>query len=645
MLDKKLLSPIDNKRDRPLSSYFELPSNKVDNYLQNQQKKFDFDSEIDDEFDSPISKRKSFKDFSALKSNSNTFKNLTNIVNLGKRITKSTKKLITRSKDDENKENDDTASTIIDSDTEDDEKDYNDKLDDTNNTTHDKDILKDLYKYEEDGDDEESDHEHEREGDEENYDQFDSVLKGSKTPLKLRRFHSMYHTNKEKDIILKDNSILKQSNIKTFKLENDLIPRIDEDSLFKLINDGFEHNFKDIVIIDCRFDYEFNGGHIKNAINISKQDELEELFINNVEPETNGKKLLIFHCEFSLFRGPTMAQHLRKCDRILNLNNYPNLNYPDILILQGGYKKFFEKYKIECFPQNYIEMNKKSPELEKYKSLAKSNNYNHLRSNSYTTITSHSENLKILKRQKSITLSLTRASTYCFDDHNDHGESNFLNFDNATSNSNINSYSNLMEEFQPPILNFGLNKSSNSINSLNSSLSELSTFSSNESSDSVSISNSPIMEMNEFFSSSNNSQISTLNTQSNNSSTTLSFNVPKTHSRSNSSSSLKKKKKDFTFPQSSPRRLKSLTINTNNTHSRNNSRTLNHSRNHSRNKSISNGHSQSLSFIHSSPVVSSPLSNMTPLPTPISTLTSVSMNSIDPINDAPVEFLPYDKKF
>lgn len=617
MLDKKLLSPIDNKRDRPLSSYFELPSNKVDNYLQHQQRKFDFDSEIDEEIDSPISKRKSFRDL-GIKSNSNTFKNLTNIVNLGKRITKSTKKLITRSKDDENKENDDTASTIIDSDTEDD-KDF-EKLDDTNNTTHDKDILKDLY--EEDGDDEQSEHE-------ENYDRFDSVLKGSKTPLKLRRFHSMYHTNKEKDIILKDNSILKQSNIKTFKLENDTIPRIDEDSLFKLINDGYEHNFKDIVIIDCRFDYEFNGGHIKNAINISKQNELEDKFINNVEPQTNERKLLIFHCEFSLFRGPTMAQHLRKCDRILNLNNYPNLNYPDILILQGGYKKFFEKYKIECFPQNYIEMNKKSPELDKYKSLAKSNNYNHLRSNSYTTITSHSENLKILKRQKSITLSLTRASTYCFVDHDN--ESNFLNFDN----SNVNSYSNLMEEFQPPILNFGLNKSSNSINSLNSSLSELSTFSSNESSDSVSISNSPVMEMNEFFSSANNSQ--------NNSSSTLSFNVPNSHSRSNSNSSLKKKKKDFTFPQSSPRRLKSLTINTN--HSRNNSRTLNHSRNHSRNQSISNGHSQSLSFIHSSPVVSSPLSNMTPLPTPISTLTSISMNSIDPINDAPVEFLPYDKKF
>lgn len=30
-----------------------------------------------------------------------------------------------------------------------------------------------------------------------------------------------------------------------------------------------EHETRPYLIIDCRFDYEYNGGHIKNAINIT----------------------------------------------------------------------------------------------------------------------------------------------------------------------------------------------------------------------------------------------------------------------------------------------------------------------------------------------------------------------------------------
>ena len=39
-----------------------------------------------------------------------------------------------------------------------------------------------------------------------------------------------------------------------------------------------------------------------------------------------------------MFRGPMMAKHLRKCDRMCNYDNYPLLTYPDIAILEGGYK-------------------------------------------------------------------------------------------------------------------------------------------------------------------------------------------------------------------------------------------------------------------------------------------------------------------
>ena len=54
------------------------------------------------------------------------------------------------------------------------------------------------------------------------------------------------------------------------------------------------------IIIDCRFDYEYNGGHILNAININSPSTMQEFFFSEKE---NISKLMnttiIFHCEFS----------------------------------------------------------------------------------------------------------------------------------------------------------------------------------------------------------------------------------------------------------------------------------------------------------------------------------------------------------
>lgn len=178
--------------------------------------------------------------------------------------------------------------------------------------------------------------------------------------LPLRRFHSMYQTSKEKDVILKDNSLLHHSNIKTFVRTNDSIPRITAQTLHRLLNGGFHHEFDEIIVVDCRFDYEYNGGHIKDAINISSKQQLDATFMQGPMATSVKNYLVIFHCEFSLFRGPTMASHLRKSDRILNLDNYPHLTYPDIIVLDGGYKQFFTEFQQHCFPPSYVEMNNHS---------------------------------------------------------------------------------------------------------------------------------------------------------------------------------------------------------------------------------------------------------------------------------------------
>lgn len=84
-----------------------------------------------------------------------------------------------------------------------------------------------------------------------------------------------------------------------------------------------------------------------NSVNIHSRDDIENEFIHKVlhgdthnrnNNNSNLPTLLVIHCEFSSHRGPLLASHLRNCDRIINQDHYPKLFYPDILILDGGYK-------------------------------------------------------------------------------------------------------------------------------------------------------------------------------------------------------------------------------------------------------------------------------------------------------------------
>lgn len=108
------------------------------------------------------------------------------------------------------------------------------------------------------------------------------------------------------------------------------------------------------MIIDCRFSYEYAGGHITQAINLTSTDQVEEKFLNSSSTSSNsssstslsssegergeggrprpststdliegGKTVLVFHCEFSAKRAPTSyvslsppPQLMRKTDRM-----------------------------------------------------------------------------------------------------------------------------------------------------------------------------------------------------------------------------------------------------------------------------------------------------------------------------------------
>ena len=41
-----------------------------------------------------------------------------------------------------------------------------------------------------------------------------------------------------------------------------------------------------------------------------------------------------------------MYRFLREQDRELNKDSYPKLNYPEVYVMEGGYKAFYEKHEV-----------------------------------------------------------------------------------------------------------------------------------------------------------------------------------------------------------------------------------------------------------------------------------------------------------
>lgn len=133
----------------------------------------------------------------------------------------------------------------------------------------------------------------------------------------------------------------------------DSIPRISSETLLEVLDGRYAKTFDQKMIIDCRFEYEYDGGHIQGAVNHNDKELLaSQLFHTPIK----GRTLLVFHCEYSAHRAPLMARHVRSEDRSINAEQYPKLTYPDVYILDGGYSGFFAEYRGRCHPQEYVEM-------------------------------------------------------------------------------------------------------------------------------------------------------------------------------------------------------------------------------------------------------------------------------------------------
>ena len=146
----------------------------------------------------------------------------------------------------------------------------------------------------------------------------------------------------------------------------EMVDRISCDLVAQIIQgEGPAKLYSRVVIFDCRFPFEFEGGHLPGAINITGDDDAaavkllfgaDEATMTPQLPQLLAKRdlftrpdvLLIFHCEFSQQRGPRLCRLLRDVDRKLNEARYPDLYYPEMYVMEGGYKQFFKQHPSLC---------------------------------------------------------------------------------------------------------------------------------------------------------------------------------------------------------------------------------------------------------------------------------------------------------
>ncbi|XP_039555122.1 uncharacterized protein LOC120497548 isoform X3 [Passer montanus] len=127
-------------------------------------------------------------------------------------------------------------------------------------------------------------------------------------------------------------------------------------TLDKVLSRCYSSFIESSVVVDCRYPYEYEGGHVKGAVNLPLQQDVEKFLLERpIVPQDTGKRvILIFHCEFSVERGPRMCKFLREKDR--SCHEYPQLHYPELYVLKGGYREFFFQFPGHCEPRDYRPM-------------------------------------------------------------------------------------------------------------------------------------------------------------------------------------------------------------------------------------------------------------------------------------------------
>ena len=132
--------------------------------------------------------------------------------------------------------------------------------------------------------------------------------------------------------------------------------RISTEYMYKLLifkeKGQFPHGITDIVLIDARWSYEYESGHIKGSLNINLHYDIGKIFWNDDKtPRYNRSTAIIMFCQYTHKRSVKLYRRLMKADR--------NFDYPNVYLLEGGYDLFFkhalfsEKRRQMCFEPSF----------------------------------------------------------------------------------------------------------------------------------------------------------------------------------------------------------------------------------------------------------------------------------------------------
>ena len=71
-------------------------------------------------------------------------------------------------------------------------------------------------------------------------------------------------------------------------------------------NKPYEH--VQLSVIDCRYPYEYEGGHIQGSLNLYTPDAVKAHFMQRSTENRSDctRNIIVFHCEFSSERGPKL---------------------------------------------------------------------------------------------------------------------------------------------------------------------------------------------------------------------------------------------------------------------------------------------------------------------------------------------------
>ena len=83
--------------------------------------------------------------------------------------------------------------------------------------------------------------------------------------------------------------------------------------LATLLAGGYSDRVSSHMVLDCRFGYEFEGGHVAGAHSLPCTDQLAGILFtpamlaaHSAAREGTRPLVLVFHCEYSQSRAPAM---------------------------------------------------------------------------------------------------------------------------------------------------------------------------------------------------------------------------------------------------------------------------------------------------------------------------------------------------